>query len=219
MIVKFMTALFSLLIFCIIGCGEDSSSILKPDTQPAMSPAVFEDVPAAPRMFSSNLLMCIEPVACVDLEWHELTQTQRNRKIIDRAYEDSGVDVGESCKEWVRTVIKEASDGHVVIPSNNESGDGWEPLDNHIITVDTCGSILNVRPGAIVQMQWAGVSGDHNRHTAIVSSVSANGITFIESNFDDTPAVNDGPENVQPRYISVEDFNAQVESFSVYYIR
>ena len=44
MIAKFMTVLsFFLLIFCIIGCG-DSSSIVKPEAQPAVSPVVFEDV-------------------------------------------------------------------------------------------------------------------------------------------------------------------------------
>lgn len=43
MIAKFVPALSFLLIFCIIGCG-DSSSIVKPEAQPAASPTVFEDV-------------------------------------------------------------------------------------------------------------------------------------------------------------------------------
>ena len=43
MIAKFMTVLSFLLIFSMIGCG-DSSSLLKPETQPAVSPVVFEDV-------------------------------------------------------------------------------------------------------------------------------------------------------------------------------
>ena len=44
MIAKFMTVLSFLLIFSMFGCGEDSSSLLKPETQPAASPTVFEDV-------------------------------------------------------------------------------------------------------------------------------------------------------------------------------
>ena len=45
MIARFMTVLsFFLLIFFMIGCGEDSSSLLKPETQPVASPTVFEDV-------------------------------------------------------------------------------------------------------------------------------------------------------------------------------
>ena len=44
MIAKFMTVLSFLLIFSIIGCG-DSSSLLKPETQPAASPTMFENFP------------------------------------------------------------------------------------------------------------------------------------------------------------------------------
>ena len=44
MIARFMIVLSFLLIFSMFGCGEDSSSLLKPETQPTVSPVVFEDV-------------------------------------------------------------------------------------------------------------------------------------------------------------------------------
>ena len=58
MIAKFMTVLSFLLIFSMIGCG-DSSSIVKPEAQPAVSPVVFEDV-----LISENIRAT--PVVSVD---------------------------------------------------------------------------------------------------------------------------------------------------------
>ena len=220
MIAKFMTALFSLMIFCMIGCGEDSSSILKPETQPAVSPAVFEDVPisddapAAPPMCLPKPLMCMVPPQPVDLEWHELTQTQRNRKIIDRAYEDLKVEVGRSCKEWVYDVVLSASGGKVKLPWNDpDAKDRW--LDSEFTEGRTT-SITTAKPGEIVQIRWKkGIGDPHNLHTLIVVSVGPNDITFIDSNWHGDEMVDD-----QTRSISIfEGDNAWAKSFTIYTIK
>lgn len=215
MITKTKTPLLILLLmFCIIGCGEESEQILQSEVQSAVSEnerlAMSSDgVPASPALF--RYFMC--------LEWHNLSQFQRNHEILDRAAEDLGNDVGLSCKAWVRKVIKDASNGKVHIPSNNASGDAWGP--HPAVRRNSGTSILDAKPGEIVQMQWRdnpNVPPSHNMHTAIVHFVSSNGVTFIESNFDDTPRTEDGPEYVGTRYTSEEDFNSAVQSFSIYYI-
>ena len=151
-------------------------------------------------------------------DWHDMSQSERNDAILDRADDDLSDEVGESCKEWVRTVIEDASNGHVIIPPNNNSGDSWE-LDEHVFGF--CTSILNAKPGEIVQMRWKDnpdVPEDFNIHTAIVYSVSGSGVRFIESNYDTTPGP-EGPEYVTKRYVSEDDFNKQVKSFTICRIR
>ena len=57
MITKFVTLLSFLLIFCMIGCGEDSSRILQPEAQPVASPTVFENV-----LISENVRAAAQPL-------------------------------------------------------------------------------------------------------------------------------------------------------------
>lgn len=157
--------------------------------------------------------------------WHAMEQYQRNHRIIEVALDDYGDNVGESCKEWVRDVIEEATGGHVKVPSNTPAGDGWGPdPEDHIIRYryNVEPAILNTTPGDIVQMQWkAGLfSNDpkNNIHTAIVLSVFQNGVIFIESNYDNTPEdVSDAVVSI--RFQSEDEFNQRVQAFSVYSVR
>lgn len=62
---------------------------------------MFKDVPISDNVPAVPLMCMVprEPIACVDGEWHEVPQVQRNRKVINRAYEDLKRHVGRSCKE------------------------------------------------------------------------------------------------------------------------
>ena len=183
-----------LLIFFVIGCGEDSE----------------------------------RGGAAIGSEtWDTLSQHEKNQKILERAILDLDVDVRESCKEWIRTVIKDASNGQVVIRSNNESGDGWEEDPTGRVygwgaAFNSSTYILTATPGAIVQMQWKKGFGssdpDYKMHTAIVLYVSNPYVVFIESNYDNTPKVEDGPTYVKIRSESAEEFHRKVKSFTIYYI-
>lgn len=195
---RILFVLFAFLLICsVVGCGEESDSII--ESERGSSPLV--------------------------VSWHAMEQSERNEKIIKVALDELGVNVKESCKEWVRDVIEEATDGHVKVPSNTSEGDGWDPdPENHIIRYryNMEPAILNTTPGDIVQMQWkAGVSSpnpESNMHTAIVLSVFQNGVIFIESNYDNTPEdVSDAVVNI--RYVSEDEFKEEVQSFSVYSIR
>lgn len=182
------------LIFAVVGCGDGEDETYETGSSPLI------------------------------LSWHALEQSERNQKILRRALDDYGDNVGESCKEWVRDVIEEATGRHVVIRSNNESGDSWEPdPEGHVIRYrhNTKPALLNTTPGDIVQMQWRAGFGSSNpkskMHTAIVLSVFLNGVLFIESNYDDTPEdVSDAVVGI--RFVSEEEFQEQVQAFSVYSI-
>ena len=56
--------------------------------------------------------------------WSNLTQQQRNQAIIDRAYQNNNMYVGQNCKEWVRTVVYAASGNHVTVPATTSGGYG-----------------------------------------------------------------------------------------------
>lgn len=196
---RILFAIFApLLMISVVGCGDDENE----------TDATYETG-------SSPLI----------LSWHALEQSERNQKILREALDDYGENVGESCKEWVRDIIEQASDRHVVIEPNNESGDGWNPdPEGHVICYryNTSPAILNTTPGDIVQMQWkAGLfssNPESNIHTAIVLSVFLNGVIFIESNYDNTPEdVSDAVVSI--RFESEEEFQEKVQAFSVYSIR
>lgn len=192
------TAVFAvLLIFFVVGCGGDS-----------------EDSEVGGAAIGSG-------------GWDLLTPHGKNQKILERAIVDLDADVRLSCKNWIHRVVTDASNGHVVLPKNNENGDGWNDdptgrLSGSGAAFDTAAYIRTATPGAIVQIQWKDGFGSslpgYGRHTAIVLSVFGSYIVFIESNFDDTPRVEDGPTYVKIRVQSVEEFQNSVESFTIYYI-
>ena len=209
MIAKFVTPLFFLLIFSMIGCGEDSPSILKPETQPTVfeDDPISDDMPAAPAALSTS--------------WHALSQSQRNQKILDRAYKDLGKNLGDpagQCKTWVQAVVYGASGGKVYPPKTDmKHKDRWiddpENTDSEYC-IGRCGPITSARPGEIVQVRWKEnyVDPPLNLHTFIVVSVSASTITVIDSNRKNKTTVRDEPLNI-------DEFKANADSFSIYYIR
>lgn len=192
---RILTPIFTvLLLLSVVGCSEDVG-------EPGASPP--------------------------NTSWHALKQSERNEKIIKVALADYRENVGESCKEWIRDVVEKASNGDVIIPENNNNADGWviDPLDEENIILShqhSSPALLNTVPGAIVQIHWKtglySKNPKYNVHTAIVLYVLPEGVVFIESNFDNTPADN-SDAIVDMRFQSELDFGEKVQAYSVYYIR
>lgn len=199
---KILTPIFTLLLMLlVIGCGNDEGDVEESMNETGASP--------------------------VTGSWHALEQSERNHRILQGALDYYGDNVGLSCKEWVRDVIEEASNGDVIIPSNNGSGDGWQidPSGGGDVILshqNSSPALLNTTPGAIVQMQWkAGLysnDSNYNIHTAIVLHVLSDGVIFVESNYDSTPR-NESDAIVSIRFQSEQDFAEKVQAYSVYYIR
>lgn len=139
--------------------------------------------------------------------WHGLSQIQRNGLIRSRAYQNNGQYTGQTCKEWVRTVVYSASGSVVWVPSNQPYPNEWKWYSGAGVGVRWT-SIQNVRPGEIVQM----VLSNGTPHTAIVWSVDACGVTFIDCNW-----YND--KRVYIHWMSFYDFQTIFGTrYSVYYI-
>ena len=193
-----------LLIFFVVGCGGDSGN----------EKTANGDVGG----ISTNK------------DWNELSQTERNQRIIDEALGDFRKNVGVSCKVWVQNVVRNASDGNVGIPLNNEDGSGWRTDPNGTTFGDGKVALfrqnqnpilLNISPGAIIQIKWKeGFASDdpkYNIHTAIILHVLEDiGAIFIESNYD-TPK-NEADASVGIRFVSEKEFEKQVEAYSIYYV-
>ena len=203
---RILFVLFASLLMCsMVGCGDIEDETSETGVEEKTSET------------GSSLL---------SVDWHALEQYQRSEKILLVALDDYGDNVGKSCKEWVRDVIRRATDGHVKIPPNTLEGDGWDPdpVYDHVVryryNVET--ALLGTTPGDIVQMQWkAGVGSTDpkfNMHTAIVLFVFQHGVIFIESNYDDTPT-DESDAFVGIRFVSEKEFQEKVEAFSVYTIR
>ena len=136
--------------------------------------------------------------------WHSWSQSTRNQAIVDETYQYNNTYVGESCKEWARTVLYGASNGAVTIPSTAAALYYWYSSSN---VVGRSGLIEYAQPGEVVQMKLnSGIE-----HTAIVLAVSPSGVTFIESNWG-------GDEYVHVRYVTFTNFYNQVDQFTIYYI-
>lgn len=150
--------------------------------------------------------------------WHSMTQSQRNSLIVNRAYQDLNIQVGKSCKEWIRDVVLESSGWHVTIPSNQPAPNDYmwysDPTGQ---VVGMSMPIENVAPGHIIQMRLS--SGWP--HTAIVASKTSTTVTFIESNWDSTPSINSDAV-VRTRTITFLQFYSKLQnsgSYSVYFVQ
>lgn len=201
---KCMALLAVLLIFFVVGCGGDDDD----DEQPEQGLDFETGGPAGE-------------------EWNNLTQLQKNKKILTRAIDDIELNVKQSCKVWIHHVVKDATDGYDLPLNDADNGDRWiEDEHNRVFGVgagfDSSTDIRTASPGAIVQIQWKeGIGSDdprYNRHTAIVLYVSDKHIIFIESNYDKTPAIVDDAY-VRIRATTANEFYRDVESFTVYYVR
>lgn len=203
---KCMALLAVLLIFFVVGCGGD-------DDEQSEQGSDFEsfETGGPPRIG----------------EWDNLTQLEKNRKILTRAIDDLEFNIKLSCKVWIQHVVRDATDGYM-LPLNDEvNGDRWiKDEHNRVFGLgagfNSSTDIRRADPGAIVQIQWkkGRFSNEHkyNRHTAIVLYVSDKHIIFIESNYDDTPADVDDAY-VRVRATTANEFYSDVESFTVYYVR
>lgn len=195
----------ALLMISVVGCGEESEPILEPERHLELSENSVlatgaEDVPAAPALH--------EPL--MHREWHDLSQSQRNQKILQRAYQDLGQKKGQ-CKPWVQDVVFAASNGAVYPPKNHPLKDRWrnDPKNTDSeYCIGRCGPITSASPGEIVQVRWkANVNPPDNLHTFIVVSVNAS-----DSN-------GKNKQSVRKRTLQTSNFNKIADSFSIYYIR
>lgn len=148
--------------------------------------------------------------------WHDLTQSARNKLIVNTALQDLGTIVGKSCKEWVRAIVYEASDQHFSIPPTSSSLYMWQD-DPTGQAVGMSIPIKNVVPGQIIQM----LLKNGWEHTAIVYKKTSTTVTLIESNFDSTPSVNSDAK-VTTRTLTFSQFYSTLKNsgtYSVYFIQ
>lgn len=143
--------------------------------------------------------------------WHRLTQTDRNQRIINTAYQDLGRRRGQ-CKTWIQEVVLRASQVHVPLPLNATSPNNWywesDPY-NHAIGMSM--RLENVPVGNIIQMRLQ----NGTPHTAIVAGRTRDGVTFLESNR------HNNDETVRLEPITYKKFYGDLgpaRLFSVYYI-
>lgn len=143
--------------------------------------------------------------------WHDqLTQSQRDHAIIDRAYQDLGKNVDLNCKNWARKVVYDASAGGVTIPQTLPDADGWYWAWDWNIE-EICIYPEYFRPGAILQMNWLKRDGTITPHTAIVSEMTSTGMYLLESNWI-------GSNTVGRRFVSFSEFYSKVTRYTVHYI-
>lgn len=148
--------------------------------------------------------------------WHDLTQSARNKTIVNTALQDLNVNVQKSCKEWVRSVVYEATGNHFSIPPTSSTLYMWQD-DPTGQAVGMSIPIKNVVPGQIIQMLLK--SGWE--HTAIVYKKTSTSVTLIESNFDSTPS-NDYDAVVKTRTLTFSQFYESLKNpgnYSVYFIQ
>ena len=221
----------SLLVCSLVGCGGESEQILAPDVAPGASEnsgfATGADAaPAAPALSKIILAQW--------LSWHALPQTDRNQKILDRAYKDLGKYLGDpedwrpgQCKTWVQDVVFAASNGAVQLPLNHPEKDRWiddpENTDSEYC-IGRCGPITSARPGEIVQVRWktSFSAPPRDLHTFIVVSVNATTITVIDSNWiggNEIDRMCYREKTVREHSIDISTFNDNAKSFTIYSIR
>ena len=165
----------------------------------------------------ASIVLCLAFVtaatASVMTGWHGLSQTQRNRLILARANRDLGRDMNMQCKEWVRLVVKDASQNEVAIPSTRANNYEW---NNHryVTSYPRACPPRGIVPGHIIQMVWTNQSnGVTNPHTAIILSSTSSGMTWIDCNWQ-------RDEVVRTHYVSYSQFEVCVGYlYTIYKIR
>lgn len=190
---KILTAVIIVIIVALAGCGP---------------PPEYEEEPEG----------SIAVTSADAAWWRGLTQAERNQVILDRAARDTDRYVNQECKEWVRTVVLDASRGSVNVPPTCPTATGWYWCSG-AGTVGLSVNIRNVQPGWIVQMRRRHASGTYGPHTAIVVGRSSYGVAWIDSNFYESTQ----PRVVKVHYESFADFDRATCVngwcyYSVYYI-
>ncbi len=147
---------------CIFGCGMDIDQDITNRTQDALVST---------------------PISADVLWWKQLSQTDRNRTILNQATVDDGKNVGLQCKTWVQQrVVPNASRSVAIIPATCPDANGWIwCLGGNAVGIST--SPQNFKSGYIVQMNIKRADGSITPHTSIVYAIDAYGIWWIDSNY------------------------------------
>lgn len=164
---------------------------------------------------AASVVLCLAFVtaatAAVMTGWHDLTQSQRNRLILNRANQDLNRNVGVECKEWVQDVVYGASNG-AVYPPQNRNDYTWQ-THRYVYRYPHPFPISWVEPGQIIQMRWRNRNGATYPHTAIVLDKTSSSMTWIDSNWNRDTVV-------KSHVVTFRDFDRQVGSYyNVYEIR
>lgn len=144
--------------------------------------------------------------------WSRKTQWEKDNAIVNKATSLIG-QYGGQCKEWVQmSVVKPASNNHVLLPLNNPAPYDW------YWQYDTTGHAVGygtylewVGYGDIIQMRLK----NGMPHTMIVVWNMGSGLWVVDSN-------SQLDEMVRYYYISFSELKGKLEhpwSFSVYYVR
>lgn len=156
--------------------------------------------------------------------WSQLTQADRNQRIVTQGLHDVGL-VGGACKVWVYDVVRVASNlaggPTVYLPPTTNGGDGWSWVydsTGHAVSYGQL-PLSQVVPGMIIQMRIRTSSGGYLPHTVIVianSSVNGGTLTFVESNYKGDYVVRAGRTATYSAFLSsLEPTN----HYTVYVIR
>lgn len=157
--------------------------------------------------------------------WHDLTQPERDQKILAEARLERG-SYGGQCIVWVHNVVRTASLkawGPVVdIPWASDGGTGYTlaPDPNYLLISYGALDPYSMNVGMVIQMRIKQLGGGYIQHTAIVdaNSRSTSQIVLVESNYH-----NDGM--VAVRVVPYSWFigpNSQIEPtnhYTVYEVR
>jgi hypothetical protein len=114
--------------------------------------------------------------------WHQLSDRERGMRLISAALFWNGRYGGE-CKEWIQKVVKNVTNGHVLVPANTAIVTHRWVSDSSGHILDLGATISSARFGDIVQMVIRDRSGNSIGHTAIIGSNSGSSITWLESNY------------------------------------
>ena len=150
-------------------------------------------------------------IAQAAMPWHGYSQDYRNSLILTRAWNDYLKNVGLECKPWVQNVVASASGGIVTIPTTNPDNCTWR-WSQDVYGYNMSRPIQYAKPGEIVQMR---LRNNPYLHTAIVSSMQATKVGFIESN-----VVPPNGKTVGYREVLFSDFYSGncIACFSIYTI-
>lgn len=147
--------------------------------------------------------------------WHSSSQSYRNSLILNWAWNDYGKKFPNmECKEWVRTVVLNASGGTMSIPSTNNADNCTWVWSQDVYGYYMSRAIQYAQPGEIVQMR---LRNSPYLHTTIVSSVMADRVGFIDENW--VPSLG---RTVGYHEMLFSDFysgNSNIACFSIYTIK
>ena len=145
------------------------------------------------------------------LDWHSLSQSQKDDEIMNTAFADYGLYVGIQCKPWVQRVVNTATSGHVTVPLTQSNQYQWyDDQSGHIVGRSTL--IENVQRADIIQM-YLYINGGWTPHTAIVVYKDSSGMMWIDSNWVAT-------NTVGTHYVTYSQFYSWASNrYTVYHVQ